>query len=133
MLDHDTWASLTKTSPRNASLLKRFREEGFSHTDVCIVIAGDSRATAAEVVSSEDFVNNGAAGLLHSSVEVQTESIESRDGRLKSSNNKAQANNDQMASFFKTAEQYFQMKMELLARELGEQDGRASVQVSLFD
>ncbi|KAF1789348.1 hypothetical protein GQ600_11416 [Phytophthora cactorum] len=135
MLDHDTWASLTKTQPRNASLLKRFREEGFSHTNVCSVIAGDSRATAAEAVSLEDFVNNEAAGLLHSSAEVQTESRTDRikryrDGRLESSNNKAQANNDQMASFLKTAEQYFQMKMELLARELGEQDGRETSQLS---
>ncbi|KAE9115773.1 hypothetical protein PF005_g7848 [Phytophthora fragariae] len=165
VLDDETWGNLAKAQPRNVSLLKRFREEEFTHANVSSLIAGDSRATALEAGNISDFASQEVVALLHNSGGPATEcegghttedaggdtnigeetstasqatSFSSptiarrtaqakryRDGRKKGSINNDAAN-AQMTSFFKTAEQYFKMKMELLSREL-EHDGRALV------
>ncbi|KAF1775898.1 hypothetical protein GQ600_10015 [Phytophthora cactorum] len=70
-LSDEVWENLSKTQPRNASLMKRFREEGFAHDDVCSLIAGDSRATAAESGNIVFFATNEVDALLRNSPDMQ--------------------------------------------------------------
>jgi hypothetical protein len=54
-LDEEGWATLAQAPPRNAALYKRFRAEGFVHASICGLMAGDSRATAADASSVLQF------------------------------------------------------------------------------
>lgn len=161
-LDEEGWTALAQAQPRNAGLYKRFRTEGFAHTNICALLAGDSRATAedAETVGHFDAsslledlpvnttnvnTSNGDASAIVESSACDSSSEDQsqpditphtpfsppsaaqrtrrvkryRDGRKKSKD--AEASDDakaSVASFMRTAEAYFQMKMKLLVREL---------------
>jgi hypothetical protein len=64
-LTDDGWTSLMTSQPRNTALYKRFREEGFDHSEVCALIAGDSRANAADATSVTDFLASKTSALLN--------------------------------------------------------------------
>ncbi|KAE9245994.1 hypothetical protein PF004_g5019 [Phytophthora fragariae] len=64
-LTDENWASLAASQPRNSPLYKRFREEGFEHSELCALIAGDSRANAADATSVTDFLANETHALLN--------------------------------------------------------------------
>ncbi|KAE9262698.1 hypothetical protein PR003_g33445, partial [Phytophthora rubi] len=157
-LTDENWASLAASQPRNSPLYKRFREEGFEHSELCALIAGDSRANAADATSVTDFLANETHALLNGPAE-DSESDERqdntqpvgedqettgdaenappfasptaaqrtarvkryRDGRKKNASG-ASRSREGMEAFFATAERYFQLKADLLAKQLASQD-----------
>ncbi|KAE8955143.1 hypothetical protein PR001_g32221 [Phytophthora rubi] len=157
-LTDENWASLAASQPRNSPLYKRFREEGFEHSELCALIAGDSRANAADATSVTDFLTNETHALLNGPAE-DSESDERqdntqpvgedqettgdaenappfasptaaqrtarvkryRDGRKKNASG-ASRSREGMEAFFATAERYFQLKADLLAKQLASQD-----------
>ncbi|GMF46432.1 unnamed protein product [Phytophthora fragariaefolia] len=155
-LTDENWVSLTASQPRNAPLYKRFREEGFDHSELCALIAGDSRANAEDATSVTDFLAKEAQALLNGPVEdsesdehhdsaQDVEAVETtgdsekepsfaspaavqrtarvkryRDGRKKNASGASRAR-EGMEAFFATAERYFQLKADLLAKRLDAQ------------
>ncbi|OWZ13017.1 hypothetical protein PHMEG_00013726, partial [Phytophthora megakarya] len=53
-LDEEGWATLTQAQPRNATLYKRFRPEGFTHDTLCAQLA-ETRATAEDADTVQMF------------------------------------------------------------------------------
>ncbi|GMF50964.1 unnamed protein product [Phytophthora fragariaefolia] len=49
------WENLSQAQPRHAALYKRFKAEGFAHGEICAQIAGDSRATADDAGTIQQF------------------------------------------------------------------------------
>jgi hypothetical protein len=68
-LTDDGWTSLMTSQPRNAALYKRFREQGFDHSEVCALIVGDARANAADATGVTDFLANETSALLNGPAE----------------------------------------------------------------
>ncbi|KAF1775905.1 hypothetical protein GQ600_17554 [Phytophthora cactorum] len=111
-LSDEVWENLSKTQPRNASLMKRFREEGFAHDDVDALLRNspDMQDSAEEEATSYDGSHEDQAtrqdppAFSSPSIAERTERIKRyRDGRKKKSS-QVEESAATMTSFFKTAE-----------------------------
>ncbi|KAG7387982.1 hypothetical protein PHYPSEUDO_013234 [Phytophthora pseudosyringae] len=110
-LRDEVWDNLSKTQPRNASLLKCFREEGPDMQD-----SAQGEAT----IYYGGHEDQDPPAFSSPSIAERTKRIKRyRDGR-KDKSSQVEESTATMTSFFTTAERYFQ-QMKLLAKELGDQ------------
>ncbi|GMF20618.1 unnamed protein product [Phytophthora fragariaefolia] len=136
-LDDEGWSAEVQT--RNAALFKRFRAEGFEHELVCALISSDSRATANDADTVQQFDVQLLLEERDSCRDASEEETPAsptlsnqryRDGRKKAEEaTTALAVDDakaSMASFMKTAEAYFLMKMQIMARDIDNREEDSS-------